>query len=139
MRFWLFLPDMYFWYSRPTTDKLTYKILDFCYVFTTMSKLLIICKIICYSVPESDRLSFRGWIFQANDLATGSHKKGKRIFTTRNKISWLNHPNVVKIFQWNIGEEPPNFCLKEKHINIWQRYFFYAYYISYEICSLSSH
>jgi serine/threonine protein kinase len=25
-------------------------------------------------------------------------------------LSQLNHPNVVKIFQWNIGGEPPNFC-----------------------------
>jgi serine/threonine protein kinase len=24
-------------------------------------------------------------------------------------LSQLNHPNVVKIFQWNIGGEPPNF------------------------------
>ena len=29
-----------------------------CYVFTTMSKLLIICKIICASVPELDRRVF---------------------------------------------------------------------------------
>jgi len=26
-----------------------------------------------------------------------------------NILSQLNHPNVVKIFQWNIGGEPPNF------------------------------
>jgi serine/threonine protein kinase len=26
-----------------------------------------------------------------------------------NILSQLNHPNIVKIFQWNIGGEPPNF------------------------------